>query len=314
MDPADQPHQPDPGAGGADRAEQVRDQGSGQRLAARLFRFSQLEFPWALGPPDGRYVLRDAAGEASHVVVLTTLGAVERRRLRRRGRARKVDPEPEPAPVATARATVIDTATTLGDPAEATRWLRRAGEEELTEGVGVLNDVLHAYGVVAADPRVHPVSRAQALVARVGFGDGEQVADGRWTEARELVARDRRQRRLAALAPQERLAAVLGRHEQPLVSEELALRARLDLDHGRARAAALQLRVALDAAVAELADDPGLAQRVDELRDWQEAIAGAAETALTVPLSEEEHEAVAYALGRIEAAFRARTAARPTGR
>jgi hypothetical protein len=225
-----------------------------------------------------------------------------------------VEPEPEPTPVATARATVIDTATPLDDPGEAARWLGRAGEEELTEGVGVLNDVLHAYGVVAADPRVHPVSRAQALVARVGFGDGEQVAHGRWTDARELVARDRRQRRLAALAPQERLAAVLGGHEQPLVSEELALRARLDLDHGRARAAALQLRVALDAAVAELADDPGLAQRVDELRDWREAIASAAETALTVPVSEEEQAAVAFALGRIEAAFRARAAARPTAR
>src|ERR1700759_763875 len=118
MDPADQPHQPDPGAGGADRAEQVRDQGSGQRLDARLFRFSQLEFPWALGPPDGRYVVRDRAGDASHVVVLSTLGAVERRRLRGRRARRKAEAEPDPTPVATARATVID-ATSLPEAGRA---------------------------------------------------------------------------------------------------------------------------------------------------------------------------------------------------
>jgi hypothetical protein len=246
------------------------------------------------------------------VVVLSTLGAVERRRLRRRrGGARKAEPEPDPAPVVTARATVVDAASLAG-ATEAKAWLARTGEEELTAGLAVLNDVLHAYGVVAADPQVHPVSRDQALVARVGFGEGEQVADGRWSEARELVAGHRRQRRAAALAPHARLAAVLGGREQPLVSEALALRARLDVDHGRDRAAALQVRVALDAAVAELAAEPALAERVDELRGQRKIVAAAATTALTAPLSEEEWEAVAFTLGRIEALFRARAVARPT--
>ena len=58
------------------------------------------------------------------------------------------------------------------------------------------------------------------------------------------------------LTPQARLAAVLSARERPLVCEELTLRARLDLDHGRGREAALQLLVALDAALAELQADP----------------------------------------------------------
>src|SRR5438094_257767 len=38
-----------------------------------------MEFPWELGPPDGRYLLRaQAGGEAEHVVVLATLAAGRR--------------------------------------------------------------------------------------------------------------------------------------------------------------------------------------------------------------------------------------------
>ena len=68
VDPADQPHQPDPRAGRPDRAQQVRDPDAhgltGRSPApavsatSRLFRFVQVELPWPLGPPDGRYLLR----------------------------------------------------------------------------------------------------------------------------------------------------------------------------------------------------------------------------------------------------------------
>ena len=246
------------------------------------------------------------------MLVLSTLGAVERRRLSRRRRSRAAEPEPDAALVATARATVIDAATPLADPDEAAAWLERAGEEELSASLGVLDDVLHAYRIVAADPHVRPVSRAQALVARVGFGEGEQVAYGRWTEAREIIPPPPpRRRRAAALSPHARLAAVLGGRDLPLICEEMALRARLDLDHGRYREAALGVRLALDTALAELADDPALAERVNELRDRREAIAAAARTALNAPLSPEEREEVAFTLGRIEAVFRARAVARP---
>ena len=77
-----------------------------------LFRFAQVEFPWPLGPPDGRYVVRtpgDATATPSHVVVFATLGAPERRRLAGRRRVRDAAPEPGPTPVATGRATIIAT-------------------------------------------------------------------------------------------------------------------------------------------------------------------------------------------------------------
>ncbi len=45
-------------------------------MSQRLFVFMQLEFPWALGPADGRYLLReDPDGEPEHVVVIDTLAA-----------------------------------------------------------------------------------------------------------------------------------------------------------------------------------------------------------------------------------------------
>ncbi len=45
-------------------------------MAQRLFLFVQFEFPWPLGIPDGRYLLRAGRdGEPEHVVVLRTLQA-----------------------------------------------------------------------------------------------------------------------------------------------------------------------------------------------------------------------------------------------
>jgi hypothetical protein len=279
-----------------------------------LFRFVQVEVPWPLGPPDGRYLVRsevDGDGPPSHVLVFATLGTVQRGRLASRRRTRDAEPEPPPTAVATGRATVID----VGEPLDEQRagaWLSGAGEDELSAGLVVLNRALHAFRVVTADPYVHPVSRAQAIAARVGFGAGEEVADGQWSAAKELMLAEGRRRRSRVLAPQARLAAVLGARQPALACEELALRARLDLDHERPREAALQLLVALDAALAELAAGPHAAElsdRLDELRAQREPVAAAAQAALSGPLSAEHVAGVQFALGRVEAALRARAAA-----
>ena len=277
-----------------------------------LFRFSQVEFPWPLGPPDGRYLLRpdgDPDAAASHVIVFATLGAPERRRLSALRKQRDALPQPEPALVATGRATIIEAGKPLPDAERAQAWLNAAGEAELEAGLAVLNRALHAFRLVTADPYLHTVSRQQALVARIGFGAGEQVADGLWTSARELVAVAVRTRRSRVLHPQARLAAVLGARESALACEELTLRARLDLDHGREREAALQLLVALDAALAELPSDPSsdaLSDRLDELRGRRESVVAAAQSALGGPLDERGRQAVSFTVERIEAALRAR--------
>lgn len=212
----------------------------------------------------------------------------------------------------TGRATVITVNDAFASGAEAANWLSSAGEPDLEYDLEVLNRALHAFRLVAADPYLAPIGRHQLLVARVGYGAGEEVADGLWTQAHELTIPHRRQRRAKVLAPQARLAALLGGRDRPLACEELALRARLDVDHGRDREAALQILVALDAAIAELANDPtaeALGERLEELREHRDPVATAGQAALEGPLSEQDRAAAVAALERIEAALRARSVA-----
>jgi hypothetical protein len=248
------------------------------------------------------------------VLVIATLGAHERRNrlLGRRARQTKAEAEPEPSPVTTGRATVIDVGEPFAEEEAAGAWLRGAGEHELAAGLAVLNRALHAFRLVTEDPYLNPVGRHQALAARIGYGAGDDVADGRWTDARELIPPVRRQRRSKILHPQARLAALLGGREPPLICEELALRAKLDFDDGRDRSAALQVLIALDAAIAELATEhhaEALADRIAELREQRDPVAHAAQAALTGPLGEADRQRALHALARIEAALRARVVA-----
>ena len=209
----------------------------------------------------------------------------------------------------TARATVID-ADPLTVP-EAERWLEAAGHEDAERAFAQLRRAVRAHRLASADPSVHEPALAQALVVRIGHGAGEQVADGRWSAARELSEEPRsgRRRRGAALHPQERVAALLGGREQALACEELTLRARADLDGDRLSEAALQLRAALDAALAELpkaAPGAGMSRRLGELRERQPAVAALADAALRDALPADAGATLAFVLERLEAALRAR--------
>jgi hypothetical protein len=280
---------------------------------SRRFRVVQFEFPWALGPEPGRYTIREHLGELpAHVLVLRTLGAPERRMLPRRRRGRAVDapPDPAPEPVATSRATLVDTAP-LDGSAAAARWLSSADLDALADdAVARLNRVLHAHRLASADPYAREVAREQALVVRVGFGDSERVAEGRWDRARELPRAAASLRpRAPALRSQARLAALLAGRDAALACEELALRARADVDAGRLREAALQLRVALEATLAELEpwrDAAGLAARLEELRARTADVGATADAALQGGLDDAQMELVRAVLGRVEAALRAR--------
>jgi hypothetical protein len=319
-------------------------EGYGEAMSERWFLFLQLEFPWELGPPDGRYLLR--AGEqadAEHVVVLGThgakrhpppRGALRVASPRSSARRRPVEPEPEPTPVATARATVVDPVSVSAER-QAKAWLAEIeGEREVLSAVAVLNRVLHLYRIAAADAYQHEVSPEQALVIRAGWGEGEQVADGIWTHAVELpwrgrggVRRKRIGDRAAALRPQERLAVMLGGRGVALLCEELALRTRVDLDQRRLAHAAIELRGAYAAALAELPRErrEDLAIRIDELRKLQGGVELQARAALgegdkrgDVADDAGDEQAgdddgldeavVRHALERLEAILRARTA------
>lgn len=205
----------------------------------------------------------ESDGPSAAVLALTTLGALERRRLTGR-RTRSVE-SAEPEPVPTARATVARPEPFASRDA-ASAWLGalRGDEEaalaELEAAMRVVNRALRARRAAAADPYAADVSSSRALVIRIGYGSGEAVADGRFGEAFVLPpARARRVKR-SMEAPDERFAALLGGRERFLVAEELVLRARLDLDAGRWREAALQARVALEALLAELPGASGVSE------------------------------------------------------
>jgi hypothetical protein len=313
-------------------------------MSERWFLFVQLEFAWELGPPDGRYLLRaHEQAEPERVVVLGTLGArrnaiargalwTAASRATARRRLSTVEPEPEATAVATARATIVDPVSVSAER-QAQAWLSELdGEREVEAAVAVLNRVLHLHRIAAADPHLHEVEPEQALVIRAGWGEGEQVADGVWAHAVELPWRGRRGVRAkrigdrrAALRPQERLAVLLGGRGAALVCEELALRARADLDQARLAHSALELQGAYAAALAELPGErrEDLAIRIDELRKLREGVEQQAQAALAGvrPGAREQdvvddapaaggvdEDIVRHALERLEAALRARTA------
>jgi len=307
-----------------------------------LFVFIQLEYPWTLGPADGRYLVRRYEdGEPERVVVLGAQQAGRRSLLagsglslggplagRRRSREPVVPAGPEPELVTTTRATIIDPVS-LSAESQARAWLAELDRErEVRAAVAVLNRVIHAHRIASADPYLHQVSPAQALVIRAGWGEGEQVADGRWLHARALSwpprGRGSRRRkggdRSAALRPQERLAALLGARESTLLCEEVVLRAREDLDHARATHAALELDQAYGLALRELGAEQrqDLAIRIAELEQLRPGVqhqaqivltgeSGATGTHAAVALPDEE--ILTHALERLEATLRARTAA-----
>jgi hypothetical protein len=239
------------------------------------------------------------------VIVLATLGATQRRVLGGRS-ARKptaVSEAGEPSPVPVARATLIR-AEPLPSAEEAERWLDRlrkdtaAVDAEVDDAALELNAVLRAHRAAAADPHVREVSRSVANVVRIGYGSGNRVADGRFSAAYELPSdAARRARRSEAMAPLERLAAVLSGTEEIGVGEELVLRARLDLEAGRPREAALQARIALEALLTELGHAAELAEHRGPLGD-------AANAALRGDLSDSHASAVAEAVLEMRRALR----------
>ena len=245
---------------------------------------------------------RYAGDDAQQVVVI---GAVEAPRRQRRARPAEADSKP----VDVTRATVVAAHPFDGEEV-ADKWLSQA-----SGGVGaalaILNRALHARRIAAADPYAVEVAPRDALVTRVGYGTGQQVADGRWTAAVELPPERGRVAREAALRPQERFAALLAGRDAALACELLALRARLDLDQGRDREAALQLDAALAVGLAELEgwrELDGMAERLDELAGFSDAVGSAARAARRGALDEAGRGVVERALGRLEAALRARTA------
>ncbi len=169
------------------------------------------------------------------------------------------DAQPEAVPIT--RVTVIDAEEFAGEE-QARAWLGGCGgrgdeaDQEVKWAIDHVNVVVAAYRVAAWDPHARDVDGGQALRVRLGYGSGAELVNGAWNEAL-LMPSDRGARvRRRVLSPEEQLAGILtGRRPRGFPSEELLLRARLDLDAGRHVEAALQARAAAEALAAELERD-----------------------------------------------------------
>jgi hypothetical protein len=237
-----------------------------------------------------------------------------RRRLRR-PRPRPVEAEPEEPTVPLTKLTVIRPEP-LGDGEAAERWLAALRDDpelldaELAEALALVNVAVHAHRSAAMDWSLPDVSSEAALGVRIGFGSGEGLAEGRFESAVEVPRSCRRQRRAEALRPQERVAAVLGGRERVPASEPLLLRARSDLDAGRVREAALQLRVGLEALLAERGAFQAAGQDEDmaALEARRRVTGEAANEALRGDLADARAEEVANTLGLCERVIRRKRA------
>jgi hypothetical protein len=232
--------------------------------------------------------------------------------LRRRAKPKQADPEAGPT-VPVTELTVIDTEEVPGDP-EAWLGALRADDErrdELVEtALAHVARALAARRVASADPAITDPTLDAMLQVRVGYGDGDALVDGRYEDALELPRDVGRRGRAAALRPQERMAALLGARERPLICEELILRARADLDGGRVREATMQIRVGLEAMLAErdALAAPGQDEDLAEL-DGRRTITGdAANEALRGELSETRAAEVAETVAVCARVLRRRAA------
>lgn len=250
------------------------------------------------------------------MLVLQRIGAPAAARRKRR-RPRRA--EEEPAQLSLARVTAIRAFAPFENEADAARWLYEVCEAEDTvdvlidEGLELLNRALHAQALASANPNSRSQLTAEgAERVLVGYGSGEETAVGRFRDAREIDVAprtSRRQRREEELRPQERVAAMLGGRETGDACETLLLRARADLDAGRDREAALQLRVGLEALLVELKGalaDPGHEEDMGVLAERRGEIGEAANAALGGEISDRQRAQVEELLKISERVLRRR--------
>ena len=234
-----------------------------------------------------------------------------------RRRMRKAKPQAADAGgaanVPVTRLMVIESAEIEGDP-EA--WLERMRKDQderdalIDRGVACIRRAVAARRITATDPAIADPSAESALVVRIGFGQGDELVERQWEQAIEVPHDPRRASRSDALRPQERMTALLGLRDTPLACEELVLRARADVLGSRAREAALQLRVGLEALLAERARLTGHGQEEDlaALDERRKATGEAANEALLGPLSAERATEVEETLAICERVLRRRAA------
>ncbi len=265
-----------------------------------------------MGLEDGRYLGRDP--ERVLVIEVADAPPQPRRRLRR-AKPADADPEADPPPVPVTTLTAVRADHELGDEPAAQAWLAEIRDDpealavEIAGALALINRAVHAHRAATLDPQIPDVGAGAALTLRVGFGTGDELADGRYSEAVEVPHSERR-RRAELLRPQERVAEVLGGRSAVAACELLLIRARSDLDAGRGRETALQLRVGLEALLAERAalDAPDQEADFAALEERRSMTGAAANEALAGDLGDDRATEIAETLRLCERVLRRKRA------
>lgn len=264
---------------------------------------------------DGRYLDRSGPGE--RVLVTETEGALPPARRRRR-RARKATVSDSPVSVTVSVVTVVRADEPFGSENEADEWLRRVDDSDhtddlLEDAVATLDRARAADAAASGIPFGTRTRIDGMLTARIGYGEGDQVASGRYLEALEIDARGGtggvRRERAARTRPLARTAAILGARERAAACEIILPRVRLDLDNGNVHAAALAIEPAVEATIAELEfalEDPDHEKDLDLLEEQLPGLSGIAARSIAGETDPADAERIETALGIAERVIRRR--------
>jgi hypothetical protein len=140
---------------------------------------------------------------------------------------------------------------------------------------------------------------------RVGYGSGKLAFEGAWDRAVEVPRPQApKVKREVRLLREQGLAAVLSGAASTLEAEELVLRAVLDVEQGRHRAAALGLCAGFELLRGELAAEPlapAARRRLTEAEASADALAAVATRALRGSLAVEDQAGLRELLERVGA-------------
>lgn len=284
------------------------------------FPLVQFEFTHNIGPSEGRYVVRPAlngagAGEngegtalehkqewgemiGANDVLIVGVQGVPTSKPRRLGRRqpRELSEARAPQEVPLTIVTVIKATESLADAGAADAFLDAVRDDAaeqsrwVEQALAMINRAVTAYRLCAADPYAGDLSSEDYRTVRIGHGSAQHVKSGGWAAAVELPqARAPRLSRTTRLMPVQGMSAVLAGHSRTLESEELVLRVRLDVEHGRGRAAAAGLRAALPLLGSELEAEfleGTVRERFDRVMASRDAVAELADRAVTQAMTE----------------------------
>lgn len=208
--------------------------------------------------------------------MLETEGALPPPRRKRR-RPKKSGRTDAATHVSLVTVTLVRAHEPLGSESEAAAWAARLGEDDFTQGLldetlDSLDRALAAEAAATGRPFAESPALEQIVNARIGYGDGDRLADGRFIDAFDIDARGgtaspRRERR-GRTRPVGRIAAILGGKDEALACEFLVPRVRADFDAGRTYAAALAIETAARSTLVEMdaaLDVPDHEADLDEL-------------------------------------------------